>query len=160
ACWQGCVWGRVPVSRTLDPDTRRYLRDELRDARAAALADAEGFSAVLVAIERVGAVSTGQVQALSTYKQSLRDLASVSPLAVQLPVDHPTFHTDFDVLYDLVRTGRNDGVHQGAYARALADHAVQLALILEDALMANAGKVKDFMVRDVAVARPSQPLSA
>jgi hypothetical protein len=148
------------MSRALDPDTRRSLRDELRDARAAALADAEGFGAVLVAIERVGAVSTGQAKALGTYHQSLRELASASPLVAQLPIDDPKGHTDFDVLYNLVQTGRNDGVHQGAYARALADHAVQLALILEDALMANADKVRDFMVRDVATAHTSQPLSA
>lgn len=37
-------------------------------------------------------------------------------------------------LYDLVEQGRNEALHQGAFARHLAEHAIELALALEDAL--------------------------
>jgi hypothetical protein len=42
----------------------------------------------------------------------------------------------------------------------LTDHAVQLAIVLEDALMSDATLVRDFMVRDPACAQPWQPVSA
>jgi len=61
-------------------------------------------------------------------------------------------------------------MHQGAYARTLTGHAVELAIILEDALMSEPGNENDvrseslravsqFMVRDVVEAKPWQPIS-
>ena len=50
-------------------------------------------------------------------------------------------------------------MHQGAYARHLTDHAVQVALIIEDALMTGQDKVSDYMVRNVLQASLWQPLS-
>ena len=38
-------------------------------------------------------------------------------------------------LYDLVRNARNDAMHEGAFARNLAVHLVQLSVMLEDALV-------------------------
>lgn len=102
-------------------------------------------------------MATGEAHSLGRYENALKQLASESPLAEGSRV---AWLPPFETLFDLVRSGRNDAVHQGAYARSLADHAVQLALVLEDALMVDATKVSDFMVRDVTTAHMSQPLSA
>jgi CBS-domain-containing membrane protein len=58
-----------------------------------------------------------------------------------------------------MRQARNDAVHQGAYARTLTDHVVELSIILEDALMTDASKVSQFMVRNVVDAKPWHPVS-
>jgi len=44
---------------------------------------------------------------------------------------------DFTALYESVRKARNAAVHEGALARHLAVHALEMALVLEDALMTN-----------------------
>jgi len=155
---QGGAQRAAPDSLTAE--TRRYLRDELRSARAVALGDAECFQEVVLAIERVGASLAGEVKALGYYKPRLDELARASPLASDVPAMTLHSHIPFEVLYELVRTGRNDAAHQGASARLLADHAVQLALVLEDALMTHAALVRDFMVRDATCAQLWQPVSA
>ena len=86
-------------------------------------------------------------------------LASASPLAADLPSQWPGCHTEFDALYDEMQQARNDAMHQGAYARTLTDHAVELSIILEDALMVDDTKVSQFMVRHVVEAKPWQPVS-
>jgi len=144
----------------VEPAARSYFRDELREARYAAFRDAEGFQAIVFAIERLGSALAGRAGALRDYQDILADLAQRSSLAEQLPEAHPEWHAPFSSLYRLVRQGRNDALHQGAYARRLADHAVQLSLILEDALMEGENLVRDFMVRDVVCAVPWQPISA
>lgn len=142
------------------PETARFLRDELREARAVAARDAESFAELVVAIERVGAVACGRAQSLGMYRDRLTEMAGKSALSAEIPDRWSGWHTPFDALYRLVQDGRNDAVHQGAQARALTEHAVQLALVLEDALMTDAGKVRDFMVRDVAWVEMEQPLSS
>jgi CBS domain-containing protein len=141
-------------------DACRYHRDELRAARAAALEDAEGFPQVLFAIERLGSRPYRRVESLGNYRDVLEKLAAKSPLAWDLPERFPSWHSSFTPLFRLVKDGRNDALHQGASARALTQHAVQLALVLEDALMSDADMVRDFMVRDPATALPWQPISA
>lgn len=147
-------------SLKVEPAARAYFRDELREARYAAFRDAEGFQAIVFAIERLGSALTGKAGALKDYREVLADLARRSSLAEQLPEAQPGWHAPFSSLYRLVRQGRNDALHQGAYARRLADHAVQLSLILEDALMEGENLVRDFMVREVVCAVPWQPISA
>jgi hypothetical protein len=149
------------VKSDVPPEIARHFCDELRDARAVALQDAEGFSNVLFAVERLGAFVAGRIEALGRYREGLRELAARSPLANDIPIAHPGFHVTFDVLYDLVMQGRNDAMHQGAAARHLTGHAVELALILEDALMStDAHVVRDFMVRTPVCARLWEPVSS
>jgi hypothetical protein len=45
-------------------------------------------------------------------------------------------------LYEELRQARSDAMHQGAHARILTDHAVELTIILEDALMPEASKTE------------------
>ena len=144
----------------MEPPARAYFRDELREARYAAFRDAEGYQSIVFAIERLGSALTGRAGALRDYQEALANVAQRSILAEQLPLARPEWHAPFSSLYSLVRQGRNDALHQGAYARRLADHAVQLSLILEDALMEGENLVRDFMVREVAYAVPWQPISA
>lgn len=144
----------------LSVEARRYFRDELRAARAAALEDAEGFQPIVYAIEQLGSRLTGDAHSLGRYEHALTALADTSPLSAEVPGRHSSWHSTFDALYRLVRTGRNDALHQGAYARNLAQHAVELAIVLEDALMGEADRVRDFMVSDPVCAQPFQPISA
>jgi hypothetical protein len=144
----------------VDLPAKTYFRNELRDARYAAFRDAEGFQAIVFAVERLGSALAGRAGGLSDYQHALIELARRSSLAEELPRVHPAWHAPFSALYRLVREGRNDALHQGAYARRVADHAVQLSMILEDALMGSENLVRDFMVRDVSCAVPWQPISA
>jgi hypothetical protein len=68
-------------------------------------------------------------------------------------------HAGFEQLFSLVKAARNDAAHQGVYARHLTRHAIQLAIVLEDALMAEHHTVADFMIRTPVVAELWQPLS-
>jgi predicted transcriptional regulator len=144
---------------TVEPAQICFFRDQLRSARAVALADAEGFHAVLRVVELIAQQLDRNIRGLGHYKTVLSGLASASPLAADLPSQWPAYHTEFGALFDEMRQARNDAVHQGAYARTLTDHAVELSIILEDALMTDASKVSQFMVRDVVDAKPWHPVS-
>jgi predicted transcriptional regulator len=144
----------------MEPDQTLFFRDQLRSARAVALADAEGFHGVLRGIEMIGQkLEPKFTLGMGGYKAALSRLASASPLATYLPSNWPGCHTEFGVLFDEMQQARNDAVHQGAYARILTDHAVELSIILEDALMTDASMVSQFMVRNVVEAKPWHPVS-
>jgi len=137
---------------------RIYFRDELRDARAAALLDAEEFDSILFVIERLGSYLTGQIGTLADYKNAIISLAKGSALS-QLPTSLHGWNPPFNRLFGQLAEARNDALHQGAYARHLTTHAIQVSLILEDALMDGRDKVGDFMVKNVVTASLWQPLS-
>ena len=72
----------------------------------------------------------------------------------------------FSLLYGIVKNGRNDALHIGAFARHLTTHAIELALILEDALrmienpdMEKANFISDYMVREPVCAELWHPVS-
>ena len=139
----------------------QHFRDELRAARANAFRDAEGFQEILFVIERLGFFLTNRPEAvtLGAFKPKIEELSEKSSLAKELSDKWRHFHTPISDLYEMVRIARNDALHQGAFARHLTVHAVELALILEDALMDGSNKVSDFMVRNVLVAHEWQPIS-
>ena len=143
----------------LDSKTALYFREQLRDARAVALRDAEGFQEILFALERFGVFLKGKTQDLGKYTDDIRAVALDSPLAEDIPTLHKSWHLAFSELYELVREARNDALHQGAFARHLTNSATQLAIILEDALMKNFTTAADFMVREPVCASFWQPLS-
>ena len=140
----------------LNEEQKEFYRDQLRSARAAALADAEGFLAVIHTLELMGQKLTGSIGDLGKYKKKLNCVAGLSSLSHKAD---PTYHVKFSTLYDELQSARNDAVHQGAYARILTDHAVDITIILEDALMSRFSQVSQFMVRDVVEAKPWQPVS-
>lgn len=144
----------------MDPEKALYFRDQLREARAVAFRDAEAFHEILFTVERIGYLLAKEARNLSLfhYKPAIQGVASGSPLA-EVPPGRRDWHAPFSELYDVVRVARNDALHQGAFARNLTNHAVQLSLVLEDALMNGATKVSDYMVREPVCAYPWQPIN-
>jgi hypothetical protein len=147
------------MPRTLSEAERLFFRDQFREARAEALRNAEDFDGLLFAVERFGALlNRGAGRGLGEYKKAIVTYASTSPLASPKAVDSPSI-IPFETLYSLVNRARNDALHQGAFARNLTVHATELAIILEDALMADARYIREFMVRTPVCASMWQPLS-
>lgn len=69
-------------------------------------------------------------------------------------------HTAFGRLYEMVMHGRNDALHQGAFARILTLHLVEIALVLEDTLMALMDfEIRNYMIRNPVCASGWQPVS-
>ncbi|MCC6537299.1 MAG: hypothetical protein IT162_07110 [Bryobacterales bacterium] len=147
----------------LDRQSALMFIRELREARLNALGDAEGFAPIVHAIERLGSYLTkeeigdkGAPGSLEKYRPAIKEHVS----AQNASFGNRALATPFQELYELVQIARNDAVHQGAFARHLTGHAVQLALVLEDSLKPMLDlKVADFMIRDVRCAEMWQPLS-
>ena len=134
------------MTYSIDQFQARYWRDQLVAARDVAFRDAEGFQDVLFTLEEIGQFLSGKTGTLASYKPAIKELASQSCLAYEIPRSHQGWHTSFGDLYDLVRKARNEAMHQGSYARHLTDHSVRLSLILEDALMNSGSTASEFMV--------------
>jgi hypothetical protein len=125
------------------------FRDELRAAREACQRDAEAFDEVLFVVERLGSRLSGFIGSLGQYEPCLKKLAERSRLAA-----------DFSGVFKVVREARNDALHQGAVARHLAARAVELALILEDALATQLGTIEYLMVQQPVVVYHWQTIGA
>lgn len=144
----------------MDPHVAQHFHDQLREARLSTLRDAEAFEEIVFVLERLGIQLTGKIGNLWEYRNAITYCALQSPLALDIPAVCKDWHTPFEGLYDLVRHGRNDALHQGAFARHLTVCAIELATILEDALMYEATQVRDFMIRNPICASLWQPISA
>jgi hypothetical protein len=140
-------------------EDRLYFRDLFRDARLAAYKDSEGFQDILFALERFGCFCAKKTGSLGEYEKFIEEVASRSPLYAEIPAQWRSYHLPFSALYKLVREARNDALHQGAYARHLTNHAVQLSFVIEDGLMSDGRMISDYMVREVVIAQTWQPLS-
>jgi len=144
----------------LDEQSARTFRLELQVARENAIKDAEAFEGIIHVIEKLGVLLFGKTENLGKYGSDIKKLAADSPLAAGLSRE---WHTPFDLLYDMVTQARNDALHIGAFARHLTTHAIELALVLEDALRIKENsmskKVNDFMIRNPVCAHLWQPVS-
>jgi hypothetical protein len=146
--------------RLLDRNSARAFLDQLRAARLNALHDSENFDGIIHVIERLGSFLAEEMKDLGKYEEHLLTLAASSALAVDVPVRQREFHISFSMLYDSVRRERNDALHQGAVARRLTAHAIELSLVLEDALKQKINAtVGDYMVRTPICAEMWQPIS-
>lgn len=159
AATRGKVMGDVPLCE-FERCAALHYRDELREARLKTLRDAEAFEEIVFVLERMGVHLTGKTGDLGQYENAITKCALKSPLAKDIPKACKDWHTPFEGLYKLVREGRNDALHQGAFARHLTAWAIELATILEDALVNEAARVKDFMIRNPICAYMWQPVSA
>ena len=131
-----------------------------------ALKDAEGFLGIVMAVEGLGRFlereNIGKRKIVGTMAQvrdSIVALVQGAPLMRATEVSLHRVHTPFRAAYDIVRRGRNSAVHEGAFARHLATKSLELALVVEDALMVDEPLISDFMVHGVVTASPWQPLS-
>lgn len=134
---------------------------QLREARENALRDSEAFDGIIHAVERLGSFLDNKILSLGSYRTKICIEASQSALAKDIPDQWPDVHTPFSVLYELVRNARNDALHQGAFARRLTGHAIELSLVLEDALRRSLESpvASDYMVRNPTCAELWQPIS-
>lgn len=148
---------------TLQWHERLYHRDQLRAARYAALADAEGFHAVCFALEALGLRLLGRKAELAKYEQKLCELSHDSVVLSSMSGSHPGIFSRFGALFDLVRTARNDAMHTGVYARHATAAAIELCIGLEEALMKEQqmprSLVQDFMVKSPVTVEPWQPVA-
>lgn len=149
--------------RPLDWHERLYYRDQLRTARYAALADAEGFQSVCYALEALGMRLLGRRRDLGRYANPLRDLATNSATLTGLAADFPSRFSGFDGLFAQVRNARNDAMHSGVYARHATAAAIEICIGLEEALMTQIDEprttVADFMVKSVVLVERWQPVA-
>jgi hypothetical protein len=143
----------------MERDVALFFRDQLKDARSFILRDSESYESVVQVLERLGRMFTTNGDGLDRFKPAIVNVADESPLSIDVPKALPDYHLSFDTLFELVRDARNTAVHEGALARHLTGHALEVALVLEDALMTDANIVADFMVRGPAIALPWHPLS-
>ena len=143
----------------LDPEIATHFRCAFRSARAAALRNAEGWMHIVVAIEQLAAYRAPKAKSLDAARTRIELIALKSSLAEDVPRKWRSLHTPFSELYNHVRRGRNAAVHQGAAARRLTGHAVELALILEHAMAPSTDLVSDYMVREPIRAQSWQPMS-
>src|SRR5260370_30348891 len=144
---------------TLDQEVALHFRDHLRGARAAALRDAEAFQEIVFVLERLGAYLSKERGNLGSYLPKIKDHVARSPMAEEVPRELPDFRQRFEVKYDIVRVARNAALHEGARARHLTVNAIELSLVLEEAIMSELHQVSDFMVRNPVCAFVWQPLS-
>src|SRR5258706_7107520 len=86
----------IPLSKA----AQLAYRDQLREARDRAVADAKGFQEVLFAIERLVTAVLKKVTTLGNYEVSLRDIAKLSPLAFNIPRQHRSLFTPFGLPYN------------------------------------------------------------
>jgi hypothetical protein len=143
----------------MQKDQRLYFRDVFRNARAAALRDAEGFPQILFAIERLGSYLKGERAGLKAYEPFIANLVSESPLAEDVASPQRGLHTEFQKLYNLVRDGRNTALHEGSFARQLTQHAVELAIVIEHGLTNGMSLIGDFVVHNPVCANTWHPIS-
>ena len=99
-----------PPMRALEDMERLHYRDQLRAARYAALADAEGFGEICFALEALGLRLLGQQADLGAYEERIGVYAQKSSQFNELARKPPS-------RFKTVRTARNDAMHIGAYAR-------------------------------------------
>lgn len=143
----------------LSEEVASYFADQFKAARAIAQLDSEDFREILFALERFGSFLTEKTNVLGKCQSAINEIACKSHLAKEIPKNHKSWHTPFSDLYEMVMTARNDALHQGAVARNLTTHAIELSVVLEDALMSGMKNVSYFMVRNPVRAYFWQPIS-
>ena len=138
---------------TIQSDVALYFARQLRAARAQVQADAEGYVAVAIAVEQLGAAlgakKTGMDAAMKVIVKAL------SPLSDGWAHGH-NGSPSLNAACHRVRKARNVAVHEGAMSRAVAAHAIDLTIGLEIALMtaADTHATHAWMVPHPTVAHP------
>lgn len=142
---------------------RLHYRDRLRNARYAALADAEGFGEICFAIEALGLRLRGAESTMGKYVEQIRPLSVDAPTLTELAAAFPSLFSRFEALYETVTKARNDAMHTGVYARHATTAAIELCIGLEEAIMNGSGplrtSVADFMVKAPISVESWQPVA-
>ena len=70
----------TPLEGSLNQEVALHFRDQLREARAVALKDAQAFEQLIFVVERIGVHLTRKIVNLGAYADSVAALARKSPL--------------------------------------------------------------------------------
>lgn len=146
----------------MTPESALTFRNAFREARLKVLANAENYQELLFVLERLTMHLTGESKTLGNDKARNCIMELVRHGALEgKPAASDTGELCASDLYELVRHARNDAMHEGAFARNLAVHLVQLSVILEDALVnkADGRKAKHYMMREPVTAQPWEPIA-
>ena len=144
----------------MTPESALTFRNAFREARLKVLANAENYEELLFVLERLGTHLAGRDVGLAKAKPCIMTLVEHGALQGK-PAASDMGELCASELYELVRNARNDAMHEGAFARNLAVHLVQLGVILEDALVnsADGRKAKHYMMRAPITAEPWEPIA-
>lgn len=137
---------------TIQSDVALYFARRLRAARAQVQADAEGYVAVAITVEQLGAV-LGAGGGMAAAKEKI--VKCLFPKDTDWR-EGQKGSPSLDAAYERVRRARNIAVHEGAMSRAVAAHAIDLTIGLEIALMiaADTHAAHAWMVPHPTVAHP------
>lgn len=151
------------ITREISPEQCIFYRDQLRQGRYAALADAEGFHFICFTLEALGLHLGGDKKSLGAYKDLLSQLFLNAKELTNIIDNFPNYFSSFNSLFELVKSARNDAMHTGVYARHATAAAIELCIGFECALMSKPDMprtcVKDFMVRSPVIVEPWQPVA-
>ena len=144
----------------MTPESALTFRNAFREARLKVLANAENYQELLFVLERLGTHLAGKKVTLKGARHHIMKLVKHGALEGR-PAASDTGELCASDLYDLVHQARNDAMHEGAFARNLAVHLVQLAVMLEDALVnkADGRKAKHYKMREPITAEPWEPIA-
>ena len=139
---------------TIQSDVALYFARQMRGARARVQADAEGYVAVAIAVEQLGA-ALGAGGGMAAAKGKIVECLFPKGKGSEW-IEWHKGSPSLDAAYERVRRARNIAVHEGAMSRAVAAHAIELTIGLEIALMtaANTRAARDWMVPNPTVAHP------
>ena len=115
------------VSSELSSEAALFFAREMRDARAKALADAEGWQDLIYVFERLAKFAT------RSQKTTIGNRDAKSIFSDIINHGFPRAHQQ-RLLLDQVIEGRNSEFHGGAAARRFARHCVEFSFLLEDGL--------------------------
>lgn len=134
----------------LSQPEQTYFLQRLRDARYAALRDAENFVDICSALEELGCrLKEAKAIGLGGYEAQFRALSVYGGME----------GTRFGVLFEQVRMARNDAAHQGVFARNTAKRAVRLCTYIEGIIMTQLQQIGDLMSGHLLLAQPHHTLS-
>jgi len=155
---------RNDTTREIEQTQAIHFREMFRKAREEAFRDSEAFEGIIHVIEQLGSYRLGRIATLggnNGYCDCLTEIAQKSDLASTIPYNWREYHLPISTLYQIVKDARNDAMHSGAFARHLTAHAIELSLILEDALdqEITTQQLCDYMVRNPVCAELWQPIS-
>ena len=149
--------------KKITQDQAIYFRNEFRNSRRATERDQQNCTSISHVLESFGSQICNEKKGRHSLghcadeiKEFVRKHNPISEILC------PDYHIKFGRLYEVVREGRNDMAHRGSRAKYFVPRFMELSITIEDALMNHDSieKVQDYMVRDVAIAQLSQPLSA
>lgn len=125
----------------LEDEEASYFLHALRDARYAALDDAENFRSICFALEELGTRLAGEnLRSLRRYKTILRDIVPNK------------LKNEYSELFELVVSARNEASHRGIFARNLSSKSIRLSIIIEAGLQIMTTKVRHLMSQNVIFA--------